>query len=374
MSSSSYLSEIRKGSTNKSSRVVNTIAKEVQKLKAQNIVIEDSGLLDDGSTAKGRVVIESGGKLVFTKKVVTIPTFKVPFEPDGRYCTFWIKANHTGLYLRDSSKFDNYIKCNNNRHLCLTNTNLDSGYLGQRDGVAGWTAWDLNGTNESAWCDDEPTTNNILGTVTGFTITAWVRPSLFTQHNGINRRVLSKTDDANHAYSLFATTDNRMAVGFKHAGTEYKVQTPATLVAGNWYFIAATFKSSATKEAKIYLNGTVSTSSYSNSITYPNLNYFAGTNLQLFGNGIERTIDQTTTDLPPPYDNDTGDWCGQIRDVRIYREKILSQQEITNFNTNRTTIANVGLGESHIAGFIYSPSDLLLTPRGFTAGFNPGFH
>jgi concanavalin A-like lectin/glucanase superfamily protein len=373
LSSTSFLHEIRKGSSNKASRVVNAIAKDVQKLKAQNTVIEDSGLLDDGATVKGRAVIESGGKLTFTRKITTIPTFKVPFEPDAQYCTFWIKANHTGLFLKDSSKFDNYIKCNNNRHLCLVNTDLDSGYLGQRDGVVGWTAWDLNGENESAWVDDEPTTNNILNTSVGFSITAWVKVSDFSQHNGVNRRVLSKTDDPNNAYTMFVTPTNRAVVAFKHAGNEFKIQTPATLVTDQWYFLVGTFKSSATKEAKIYLNGTVSTSTYSDSVTYPDINDQAGTNLQLFGNGIERLIDPLETDIPPPYDFDTGDWSGQIRDIRIYREKILTQQEITNFNTNRTTIGNVGLGESHIAGFVWSPSTLS-GARGFTDGFTLGFH
>lgn len=360
----SFLSEIRKGSSNKTSRVVSAIAKDIQKLRAQNTVIEDSGLLDDGVTTKGRAVIEP--KLTFTRQIHSIPDFKVPFEPDGVYCTFWVKANHTGLYLKDSSKFNNFIKCNNDRHLCLVSTDLNSGYLGQMNDVTGWTAWDLNGTNESAWCDDNPDLNNILGTVVGFSITAWIKVSDFSQHEGVNRRIVAKTDDSNSAFALFVTPNNKAAVGFKHAGTEYKVETPATLTEDTWYFIAATFKATATKEAKIYLNGTVSTTAYASSITYPNINYIARTNLQLFTNGIERLIDPTTTDLPPPFDFDTGDFAGQIRDVRLYREKILTQQEITNFNTNRTTIANVGLGESHIAGYIWSPS-LLSETSSFTS-------
>ena len=370
--SSSFLSEIRKGSSNKTSRVVSSIAKDLLKLKAQNTVIEDAGLLDHGVTVKGRAVIEQ--KLIFTRQITTIPTFKVPFEPDGQYCTFWIKANHTGLFLKDSSKFDNYIKCNNNRHLCLVSTDLDSGYLGQRNDIVGWTAWNLNGENESAWVDDNPDLNNILDTAIGFSITAWIKVSDFSQHNGINRRIIAKTDGPSDAFALFVTPTNKAAVGFKHAnGTEYKVETPATLVADTWYFIVATFKATATKEAKIYLNGTVSTTPYISSITYPNINYKAGTNMQLFSNGIERLINPITTDLPPPYDFDTGDFSGQIRDIRIYREKILTQQEITNFNTNHTTIANVALGESHIAGFVFTPSSVGDNP-GFTDGFTDGFN
>jgi concanavalin A-like lectin/glucanase superfamily protein len=370
---SSYLSEIRKGSSSKTSRVVSTVIKDVQKLRAADTVIQDTGLIDVGSTSKGRAVIESGGNLTFSRKITTLPVHKIPNEPDGQYCTFWTKANHTGLFLRDSSKFDNYIKSNNNRHVCLVNTALDSGYLGQRDGVQSWTAWSCNGENDSYYVDDNPATNNILDTDVGFSITAWVKPTDFTQHNGISRRVIAKSDDPDHAFALFAATNNAMAVGFKHAGTEYKVTTPATLVADTWYFIAATFKATATKEAKIYLNAVVSTTPYAVSITYPNLDYKAGTDMQLFGNGIERLIDPTEVDLPPPWDFDTGDWKGEIRDVRIYREKILSQAEITNFNANRTTITDLDLGQSHIAGFVFCPS-YLGSPRGFTDGFTSGFH
>lgn len=372
MSSVSFLSEIRKGTSNKSSRVVSAIAKEINKLKAQSTVIEDAGLLDDGAMSKGRAVIESGGKLTFTRKIVTIPTFKVPFEPDGEFCTFWTKANHTGLYLKDSSKFDNYIKCNHDKHLCLVNTNLDSGYLGQRDGVIGWTAWDLNGEDETAWVDDNPDTNNILGTVIGFSITAWIKVSDFSQHNGVSRRIVAKTDTSTHAFALYVTATNRAAVSFKHAGTEYKVQTPATLVADTWYFIAATFKSSVTKEAKIYLDAVVSTTANLDTLVYPLLTGQAGTNMQLFGNGIVRLIDPLDTDLPPPYDFDTGAFAGQIRDLRIYREKVLTQQEITNYNANRTTISNLTLGQSHIAGFVITPSDT--GTGGFSSGFTGGFN
>src|SRR5688500_2838030 len=129
----SFLSEIWKGSSNKASRVAKQLQSEIQKIKSQNTVIQDEGLIDIGATAKGRIVVEHG-KLVYTRKITVIPTFKVPVEPDGKFLTFWIKSNHTGLHLRDSSKFDNSINVNddiettinqnivtvnNSRHLCL---------------------------------------------------------------------------------------------------------------------------------------------------------------------------------------------------------------------------------------------------------------
>lgn len=386
----SFLSEIRKGSSSKTSRVVAQLSSEIRKLKTDTTVIEDPGLIDIGQTSKGRAILE-GGKLLYTRKITTIPTFKVPFEPDGSKVVFWIKANHTGLYLKDSSKYNGgpddfagtggisntIIKVNNDRHLCLTDSDgLDLGYLGQKDGQNSVTCWDLNGETESAQVIDILTNQRcrIKDTTVGFSITAWVKISSFEQHNGTNRRIIAKSDDGNNGFALFVTATNKAAVGFKHAGNELKVETPATLTTDTWYFIAATFKSSTTKEAKIYLNGTVSTTAYTSSITYPNHTSFPGTNLQLFTNGIQRLIDPTSTDLPPPYDFDVGDWHGQIRDIRIYREKILTQQEITNFNTNKTTISNVGFGGSHIAGFIWTQSLVGTGTGGFTSGFTSGFN
>lgn len=383
------LSEIRKGSSSKSSRVINQIATELRKLKTDNIEVSDIGLTDIGKTVKGRAVIE-GSKLIYTRKITTIPTHKTPFEPDGNIVVLWVKANHTGLYLRDSSKYnggpedfhgtggysDTIIKCNNDKHLCLVDSGgLDLGYLGKRNGTNSVPAWDLNGEDESAQVIDILTNQRlrIKDTTVGFSITAWVKVSSFEQHNGTNRRIIAKTDDGNNAYTLFVTPTNKAVFACKHAGTEFKVETPATLTTGVWYFIVGTFKSTVTKAAKIYLNGVVSTTAFSGSVTYPVHTSFPGTNCQLFGNGISRLIDPTTTDLPPPYDFDTGDWHGQIRDIRIYREKELTQQEVTNFNTNKTTIANIALGESYIAGFVWAP-ELIGTTSGFTGGFSSGFN
>lgn len=359
-SSTSFLSQLRKGSSSKSSRVIKQLQQEIGKLQAQNTVIEDEGLLDVGATVKGRLVVEHGGdKLTYTRKIIAIPTHKVPIEPDGQFLTFWVKANHTGLNLIDSSKFDNIIDVNNNRHFCLEDSGgLDLGYIGKKDGVNSSTAWSLNGTDSSAQAHDNVRLQ-VKGTVTGFSITAWVKITDFSLHNSVERRIVAKTDNLTNAYALFVTpTPTQKAVfAVKFNDIEYKVETPATLTTNTWYFIAATFKSSATQEAKIYLNGTVSTTAYTPMVTYPDMNSFPITNLQLFTNGRKQLIDPLFTDTPPPHVFDVGDFSGMVRDVRIWREKILTQQEITNFNTNKVTISNVALGQSHIAGFVWVPSD-----------------
>lgn len=395
MSAVSFLSQIRKGSSSKSPRVVKAIVDEVQKLRAAGTVIEDEGLIDIGATSKGRLIAEHG-KLIYTRKITTLPVHKVPEEPDGTFLVFWLKANHTGLDLNDSSKYNVGIdefefetggggggsgnttiaRVNHNKHLCLVDSGgLDLGYLGKKDGVNSVTAWGLNGTDESAQVTNivDNQRVRVKGTTTGFSITAWVKISDFSQHNTINRRIIAKTDDATNAYALFVTSTNKAVFAVKFNNTEYKVETPATLVTNTWYFIAATFKSSATQEAKIYLNGTVSTTAFAATVTYPNINYLPAANLQLFTNGMVRLIDPLVTDVPPPYDFDTGNFKGMVRDIRIWREKILTQTEITNFNGNKVSITNVGFGGSHIAGFIWVPSHISVT-SGFTAGFSSGFN
>ena len=148
----------------KSSRVVKELVNELSKNRAQNTVIEDEGLTDIGKTTKGRAILEQ--KLIYTRKITTLPTHKVPEEPDGQFLVLWLKANHTGLFLKDFSKYNRSIddlegggsgsttttiKVNNNKHLCLVDAGgLDLGYIGKKDGVNSITAWDLNGTDESA--------------------------------------------------------------------------------------------------------------------------------------------------------------------------------------------------------------------------------
>ena len=371
-SNTSFLSQIRKGSSSKASRVVNTLQKEIGKINTQNVVIEDEGLTDVGATSKGRLIAESG-KLIYTRKITTNPTHKVPVEPDGKLLTLWIKANHTGLYLRDSSKYNptpddyqgnfNYplrIKSNNNRHFCLVDSGagLNLGYLGQHNGVNSVTAWSLNGTDESAQVDDNPIIR-VKDTTVGLSIAVWVKISSFTTHNGVERRILAKSDNATNGYVLFVTSNNKIAFAVNFGGTEYKVETPAGLNTTTWYHIVATFKSTVTREAKIYLNGTLSTTAYVGTVEYPNINSFPNTRLQLFTNGIKTLINHLEQDVPPPWDFDTGNFSGLVREVRIWREKVLTQQEVTNYYTNKVSItSNLALGQSHIAGFVWSPSVL----------------
>ena len=355
MSSTSFLSQVRKGHSNSTSRVLKELANKYQKLYAQNTVVEDENLTDEGFTIRSRMLMRD--KLRYISQITTIPDFNVPFEPDGTFLRFWLKGNHTGMTLRDISKIDtpHIVNVNHDQQLCLVDSGgLDVGYLGTYGGSNSSPCWKLNGTDETAFVDDT-TDLQVKATTTGFSITAWIKISDFTQHNGTNRRIVTKTDDSNNAYALFITATNKAVFAVKFSnGTEYKVETPGTLVADTWYFIAGTFNS-ATPAAKIYLDGTVSTTSFGSSVTYP-----TGTDLHLFGNG------QTGGD---PDEDDLGAFSGYIRDIRIYRELLLSQQQVTNFNTNRNTISNIAFGSVPIAGFWFSPDTMELssfTSQSFT--------
>jgi hypothetical protein len=342
MSSTGFLGQIRKASNNKTARTVKELANRYQKLYTQNVNIEDESLIDQGRSTKGRVVLDN--KLQYANKITEIPAFYVPIEPDNEYLRFWIKGNHTGYHLQDLSLFDNVITTNNNKHWCLVDSGgLDVGYLGTHGGVNSCPCWQLDGLTDSGQVADAGRVQVSSATV-GISITAWVKIADFTQHQSTNRRIVAKKDDATNGYALFVTSSNKAVFAVKFAGNEYKVETPATLAANTWYFIAATFDS-ATPTAKIYLNGTVSTTAFSASVTYPYVN----TNMQLFTNGNDGHL------------GDIGDFSGWVRDIRFWKEKILSQQEITNFNTNRNTISNIPLGGVMIAGFTWVPGDIQLS-------------
>ena len=343
MSSTSFLSQARKAGSNKTARTIKELANKYQKIYTSNVVIQEEGLLDAGQTAKGRVLLDNN--LHYAKKTTSIPTFLVPEEPDHDKLSFWIKGNHTGYHPMDISTFDHVITANNNKHWCIVDSSsLDVGYLGTRNGVASSPCWKLNGLDDSGEVNDN-TRLQVKGTTTGFSISAWVKIADFTQHQSTNRRILAKKDDTTNGYCFFVTNTNKAAVAFKFAGTEYKVETPATLVANTWYFLVATFKSTATIEARIYLNTVVSTTAFAGTVIYPT----SSTNLNLFTNENDGHL------------GDVGDFSGYVRDVRIWREKILSQTEINQFYANRNTISNIPLGSVMMAGYTYVAGDMDLS-------------
>jgi hypothetical protein len=342
MSSTGFLGQIRKASNNKTARTVKELANRYQKLYTQNVNIEDESLVDQGRNTKGRVILDN--KLQYANKITAIPAFYVPVEPDNEYLTFWIKGNHTGYHLHDLSLFDNVVTTNNSKHWCLVDSGgLNVGYLGTHGGVNSCPCWQLDGLTDSGQVTDNARLRVSSSTV-GISVTAWVKISDFSLHQSINRRIVAKKDDTTNGYVLFITSSNKAVFSVKFNNTEYKVETPATLQEDTWYFIAGTFNS-ASPAAKIYLNGTLSTTAFSSSVTYPYVN----TNLQLFGNGNDGHL------------GDKGDFSGWARDVRIWREKVLTQQEITNFNTNRNSISNIALGSVMIAGFTWVGGDMLLS-------------
>ena len=351
MSSTSFLASARKGHGNVTSRLFKELANKVQKLYTEKIIIPNTSLKSLGRLSKGRLLLLH--RLNYVKVTNAIPNFYVPIEPDHDKLTFWITANHKGLHLQDLSTFDNVSTVYDNKTFCVVDSRgLDVGYLGQYNALPSSPCWKLNGEDETAYVDDD-TRLQVKSTAIGFSVTAWVKVSNFSQHNGTNRRILAKQDDTSNAYALFVTATNKACFAVKYAGTEYKVETPATLTTGQWYFIAATFKSTVTREARIYLNAVVSTTAFTPAIVYPAID----TNLQLF-----------TNDNTGPLDNN-GAFSGYVRDIRIYREQVLSATEISQFNTNKNTISNIPFRSVTIAGFTYVQSDISLTSSFTTTSY-----
>ena len=361
MSSASFLSQIRKGHSSGTSRLLKELANKYQKLASANVVIQDENLTDEGLTLRNRMLMRD--KVRYIKQTTTIPDFQVPFEPDGSILTLWLRGNHTGLFLKDLSKSTptsspRVIGVYNNKQICVVDSGgLDVGYLGTYNGVESSPCWKLNGIDEGAGVLDS-TDLQVKATTTGISLTAWVKVTDFSQYLGLNRRIMSKTDDANNSYCLFVGNNNSACFAVKFAGVEYKVTSPATLTTDTWYFIAATFNSAGTPAAKIYVNGTVSTTSLGTTISYIST---ADTNLNLFCNSGDA-------------DELFGPFAGYVRDIRLYREKVLTQQEVTNFNTNRNTISNIPFGSVPMAGYWFAPGSMTLSSFTSTSFTNTSFN
>ena len=362
MSSSSFLSQIHKGHSSGTSRLLKELANKYQKLAQANVVIQDENLTDEGITLRNRMLMRD--KVRYINQITTIPTYQIPEEPDGDKLKLWLKGNNTGLFLKDYSRIGGatnstrrVIGMYNDKPPCIVDSGgLDLGYLGTYNGVNSCPCWKFNGIDEGGAAIPMSNDLNIAGTTTGISLTAWIKITDFSQRLGFSRRIMSKSDDDDNAYVLFVG-NNCVAFSVKFNGTEYKVVSPGTMTTNTWYFVAATFDS-ATLTAKIYVNATVSTTSFATTVSYINP---IDDNLKLFCNSRDD-------------DELFGPFAGYVRDIRMWREKVLTQQQITNFNTNKNTISNIPFGSIPIAGYWFSPDTMDLSSFTSTSFTNTSFN
>jgi hypothetical protein len=242
---------------------------------------------------------------------------------------------------------------------------------------------ELDGETQSLEIGDN-TNIQLLGTATGISIAALINPATFDPtDSGQSRYIVSKLDDANNYYGIWLETgtgtasgaggftshftshftnvtlsggfSNHFTSGFANltgiggggqgagvihfwvwdAGTNRSVRTVVSvLILDTWAWIVCTFNQS-NNVALIYVNG----------LPAPIVNdqITDGTILTGTGNYIsDMHIFATAGD---------GFFQGRVSDFRFYREKVLTDAEVFNLNSNMITIANIPFGNIAKVGF-----------------------
>ena len=290
-------------------------------------------------------------------------TYEFATEPDFNYLKVWFMLDHLGARMRDMSGLGNdaFIE----GHPTLRRAGLSLGYM-QTDAAPATPVMLFNsGTDvvsatngEYIWILDNPSIR-FTTFATGFSLTCRFCCLDFSTHypnpdnpnSSYARRIAAKSDNATNGWTLlvYPTGTNTGGIEFEimHNGTGYaRLSTGYT--AGLWYQIVITYDPNASPRIKIYTAGTENSSSSTFNTAIPTY-----TNLRIGA--------RTST---------TGFFRGYIHDFRLYMDKVLTQTEITNINTNELTIDNIEKG--HVFMLQYSTVGLAMPKRSKTHKYNVG--
>lgn len=273
--------------------------------------------------------------------------YEFPSEPDLKYLKVWFMLDHLGARLRDTSGFKNdaYIQ----GHPTLRRALLDLGFQ-QLPNSPGTAVMLFNsGTDavsqmdgEYVWIADNETIQ-FSNYPNGFSIHLRFCCLNFEPHiptgspdSYYARRVAAKTDDASNGWSLlvYSTGNGTGGVEFEimDNGIMYAKRTVG-YIAGMWYQVVITYDRNAgptqTERIKIYTGGN------ENSVD------------STFG-----TILSTTFNLRiGARSSGTGFFHGYIHDYRMWMDKVLTQEEVTNINQNEMTIDNIPKGHVFVVQY-----------------------
>jgi hypothetical protein len=277
--------------------------------------------------------------------------YELPDEPDLKYLKVWLMLDHLGARVRDISGFGNDAIVSG--HPTLRRAFLNIGFQQLETSPATPVMLFNSGTDVVSQKDGEylsiPDDNNIKFTNSpnGFTVHFRFNCLNFNSHLPIDggsysRRFASKTDDPNNAWTILVyptgTIVNGVAahggveVEIKDNGVEYARRT-AGYSTGLFYQVVVTYDRNAGPTAadriKIYTGG------FENSLE------------SSFG-----TIVPSNTDLRVgARSSSTGFFHGYIHDFRIWFDKILTINEITNINVNDLTISDIQKGHVFVVQY-----------------------
>jgi hypothetical protein len=265
-----------------------------------------------------------------TDAVVSDPNLKnyqLPYEPDGqlltlwnRYLSFTVQASNlpAGQTVVDSSGYDNHGA------MSETPATMASGHADNMGALF------YDGVDTKYTVGNNPNINATINAAPGFTIGMWIKPNSIGLHGGQTRVIACKVDDdataPNNGWSIWVEPNGTLVFSVKKDGTVRTTADTAaiTVMQTRWYFIVCSYDTS-TNTPHIYIDGVHANETIGSSIPprFPT----SGGGLTLYIGGTNAVGNSF--------------FHGGISDFRFWKNKILTQSEITNQFTNKYTILNI---------------------------------
>jgi hypothetical protein len=355
--SSSGFDVIRKHARDAASIRIKELAQELARVRSQN---NDSRLETDDVRSQGRMdhsTIKLNDERL--KMGTTLSSsnsdffYEFPTEPDLDKLKVWLMLDHLGSKIRDMSGFANDARVIG--HPTLRRAPLDLGFQQQSSSPATPVMLFNSGTDvvsatngEYIWIPDNPSIR-FTGFSGGFSVTLRFNCLDFNSHaltggGFVFRRIVSKTDTTLVGDDTTTPTDGWQLIAVKSTdglsrGIVFQVMWNSVTYQKTWfgfntdawYQLIATFDKTAGLTAanriKLYVagvsGGVVDTTNVFFLPLHPNLRI-----------GARDTV--------------SGFFRGYIHDFRLYLDKVLTQTEVTNLNTNEMTIDNIPKGHVFI--------------------------
>lgn len=314
---SSYFRQL--GKSRDARKIIKELVERISKLESQVNEIEVVDFTQVIRSNNDRIVYVSTATTELNSTVLdpNSKQYQMPFEPDGNKLTLWLRFLKTlsdGRYF-DESGFTNHAV-------------LDSGSPTAASGPnTAMPSIRFDGIDDTISVPDNPVINiQTAASATGFSITFNFNPTSLSQHGGFHRIIACKTDDSvssrQWGFMIWAENNGNLYFHVRKANVFYTASKTFAFPAVNrWYKVACTFTSS-TNTPRIYIDGVLSTDSvgtYTGNLQLPNVS----TSLYLGSNDI----------------SGQSYLSGFISDFRYWREKILTQGEIDNWQQNGMTIS-----------------------------------
>jgi concanavalin A-like lectin/glucanase superfamily protein len=291
-------------------------------------------------------------------KFLFIKDYYPPFEPDFNQVKCWIRGTNLGNTIEDISGFNSHATLYGDP--TLVDGTIDLGY--QTHGVKS-IALRLNRPTSDfeneEWLQIPDTTGlQLASATTGFSAFFRIRMQSLAQQGGRDATIIEKIDDStpNNGILLKVEPDGTLDFIVKDGGVTTAKETAAgAIVAGTVYDIFVTYATSG-PTIHIYINGVDQTlSNFAGSVnwheTLTNHDVFIGRR------GLGNTEGFAYMDF---------------YDFKPYYNRIVNQTEVTQHQTNKWTIANIGFGHvmivDHYATYTGSGGEESVFDKSFTSG------